>query len=236
MTRAREVTTLVLLVLFWAVASSSAWSPGQGHQARQRPAQGDKRSGKDDGKGDERKATPRPADRQAGEEKRHAPEPPPRAGYGHENERALRPYDRPVPPGHRTSAEVRAWQQRRGWQEHGGWGPHNSWKDHRARQWHAEHFTWAQRGGYRGYYIPDVRFRVMFGPTHWFRIPARPVIVEGYPRFHYGGFWFMLVDPWPEYWVETWYASDDVYIDYDDGYYLHNRRHPGVRLAITVVM
>ncbi len=45
---------------------------------------------------------------------------------------------------------------------------------------------------------------------------------------------FLLVDPWPEYWAEDWYATDDVYIDYDDGYYLYNRRYPNVRLAIAV--
>ena len=48
------------------------------------------------------------------------------------------------------------------------------------------------------------------------------------------GFWFMLVDPWPGTWAENWYADDDVYIDYDDGYYLCNRSYPGIRLAITV--
>ena len=55
----------------------------------------------------------------------------------------------------------------------------------------------------------------------------------GYPRFEYGGYSFLLVDPWPEYWSDNWYASDDVYIDYDDGYYLYNRKYPYVRLAIT---
>ena len=39
---------------------------------------------------------------------------------------------------------------------------------------------------------------------------------------------------WPEFWSDHWYANDDVYIDYNDGYYLHNRRHPGVSLAISV--
>ncbi len=33
-----------------------------------------------------------------------------------------------------------------------------------------------------------------------------------------------------------WYDSDDVYIDYDDGYYLYNRRYPQIRLAITVIL
>jgi hypothetical protein len=30
--------------------------------------------------------------------------------------------------------------------------------------------------------------------------------------------------------------TDDVYVDYDDGYYFCNRRQPGIRLAITVAM
>ncbi len=46
----------------------------------------------------------------------------------------------------------------------------------------------------------------------------------------------MLLDPWPEYWSDDWYTADDVYIDYDDGYYLYNRRDPQVRLAISVAL
>jgi len=65
---------------------------------------------------------------------------------------------------------------------------------------------------------------------------SSPVVYMGYPRFSYGGFSFMLLDPWPEYWPENWYSTDDVYIDYDDGYYLYNRRYPYVRLAVTVIM
>jgi hypothetical protein len=63
-----------------------------------------------------------------------------------------------------------------------------------------------------------------------------PTIYMGYPRFSYGGYSFMLLDPWPEYWSDNWYSSDDVYIDYDDGYYLYNRRYPDVRLTLMVVM
>jgi hypothetical protein len=44
----------------------------------------------------------------------------------------------------------------------------------------------------------------------------------------------LLVDPWPEYWSDNWYSADDLYIDYDNGYYLYNRSYPDVRLAITV--
>jgi hypothetical protein len=58
----------------------------------------------------------------------------------------------------------------------------------------------------------------------------------GYPRFYYGGSSFLLLDPWPGYWADDWYYSDDLYIDYDDGYYLYNRMYPDVRLAITVAL
>jgi len=59
----------------------------------------------------------------------------------------------------------------------------------------------------------------------------------GYPRFEYGGYSFLLVDPWPEYWSDNWYASDDVYVDYDnDCYYLYDRNYPQVRLAVTIAL
>jgi len=32
-----------------------------------------------------------------------------------------------------------------------------------------------------------------------------------------------------------WYAADDLYIDYDDGYYLFNRMHPDEAVALVVV-
>lgn len=58
----------------------------------------------------------------------------------------------------------------------------------------------------------------------------------GYPRFIYRDYSFLMVDPWPEYWSETWYEFDDVYVDYNDGYYLHNRRDPQARIAISIVL
>jgi hypothetical protein len=139
----------------------------------------------------------------------------------------------------RTQQQATAWQQQRGWVGQGGWQGNNTWQQGRARQGDREHRTWAQRGGYGGYYIPQSRFIANFGSQHWFRMRNRPTMYMGYPRFSYGGFSFLLVDPWPEYWEENWYAADDVYIDYDnydDGYYLYNRRQPSVRLAITVVL
>ncbi len=136
----------------------------------------------------------------------------------------------------RTKQQAVAWQQQRGWLQQGGWQGHSSWQQGRAQRWEHEHRTWVQRGGYGGYYIPQARFSLYFGSQHWFRMHSRPTIYMGYPRFSYSGFSFLLVDPWPEYWAENWYEADDVYIDYDDGYYLYNRRHPSVRLAITVVL
>ena len=68
------------------------------------------------------------------------------------------------------------------------------WQQHRAHSWQSEHRTWQQRGGYNGYRIPDDRFRGYFGPGHGFRIYSFPlVVVGGYPRFQYGGFWFSFL-------------------------------------------
>jgi hypothetical protein len=110
------------------------------------------------------------------------------------------------------------------------------WQQHRARNWQSEHRDWQQRGGYNGYRIPEDRYRGNFGPNHWFRIYRYPVeVYGGYPRFQYGGFWFGLMDPWPEYWSDDWYDNDDVYIVYSgDGYYLYNRRYPRDRITIIV--
>jgi hypothetical protein len=113
---------------------------------------------------------------------------------------------------------------------------HDVWQGHRAKDWKHEHHSWHERGGYHGYRIPDDRFRAHFGRAHWFRVRSAPIlVVDGSPRFQYGGFWFSMVDPWPEYWAPTWYETDDVYVDYvNDGYYMYNRRHPGVGIAINV--
>jgi hypothetical protein len=110
------------------------------------------------------------------------------------------------------------------------------WQEHRAQHWQSEHRDWQQRGGYNGYRIPQDRYTGHFGPSHAFRIYSYPVtVVGGAPRFQYGGFYFNVVDPWPEYWPNDWYQNDDVYVDYSgDGYYLHNRRYPHDRIAISV--
>jgi hypothetical protein len=103
------------------------------------------------------------------------------------------------------------------------------WQHRRASNWASEHRTWQQRGGYNGYRIPDNYFRSYYGQDHAFLVFSLPFMeVGGFPRFQYGGYWFSLVDPYPEYWGASWYQTDDVYVDYtDNGYYLYNRRYPG---------
>jgi len=110
-----------------------------------------------------------------------------------------------------------------------------AWRGDRAQNWQSEHRNWQQRGGYHGYRVPDGRFRSYYGQDHRFRIFSLPVVyVGGHRRFHYGGYWFGLVDPWPEYWSDDWYDNDDVYVDYyDGGYYLYNRSYPSDRIAIS---
>ena len=80
--------------------------------------------------------------------------------------------------------------------------------------------------------IPDDRFRANFGESHTFVI-NQPVMVGGFSRFQYGGFWFGFVNPWPV----GWYYTDNVYVDYvDGGYYLCNPYYPGARVSISVVI
>jgi len=114
----------------------------------------------------------------------------------------------------------------------------SAWQKHRSQRWDSDHRTWQQRGGYNGYRIPDDRFRGYFGQDHGFRISGLPfLVVGGYPRFQYSGYWFSLVDPWPEYWGNDWYDTDDVYVTYvDNGYYLFDRRYPNVGVAISISM
>jgi hypothetical protein len=119
-----------------------------------------------------------------------------------------------------------------------GHAQYATWDGYRARRWASEHRTWRARGGYHGYWIPENRYQVVFGPRHRFRIDNCPlVVVSGYPRFYYGGYWVTFIDPWPEYWPDYWFAEDDCYVVYDyDGYYLMNARHPSVRIAVSFTL
>lgn len=113
---------------------------------------------------------------------------------------------------------------------------HSGFLQSRASSWNTQHRTWQQRGGYNGYRVPDDRFSLYFGNSHFFRISRFPMVfVGGYPRFQYDGYWVTFVDPWPEMWAPTWYETDDVYLDYtNDGYYLYDRAYPGIGIAVTI--
>ena len=88
------------------------------------------------------------------------------------------------------------------------------------------------RSAGKGGHIPDDKFRSSFGRSHTFH-PSRPTIVNNQPTFVYGGYSFIMVDPWPVGWA----YSDDCYIDYVDGeYFLFDVLHPGVRIALFVSM
>lgn len=91
----------------------------------------------------------------------------------------------------------------------------------------------AQRSAdHRGGRIPDDRFRARFGRQHTFKV-NRTTTAQGQPGFQYGGYTFVIVDVWPAGWVYT----DDCYIDYVDGeYFLFDLLHPGVGVAIIVVL
>jgi hypothetical protein len=80
--------------------------------------------------------------------------------------------------------------------------------------------------------IPDKDFKAHFGRQHTLVI-NQPVIVQGQPRFQYSGYWFVISDPWPVGWAYT----DSCYIDYIDGeYFLFDLLHPGVQIALVVVV
>jgi hypothetical protein len=113
-----------------------------------------------------------------------------------------------------------------------------TWQQHRAQNWQSEHRSWQQRGGYNGYRIPDNYYGSYYGEGHSFLVYNQPfMVVGGYPRFQYGGYWFSMIDPYPEYWGGNWYQTDDVYVAYSgDGYYMYNRRYanrPGVAISIS---
>lgn len=94
------------------------------------------------------------------------------------------------------------------------------------------------RGGYavRGFYAPRVyrgriphdHFRARFGYAHRFFMP-RPMLVAGYPRFFYGGYWFGLNTPLPLAWTN---ASVYVAADEEGNYYLCNPADPEVQLPL----
>jgi len=103
-----------------------------------------------------------------------------------------------------------------------------------AHEQHDQNAAQARQGraAGKGGHIPDAKFRASFGRQHTFVI-SRPVIVENRPRFQSGGFWFEIIDPWPADWTYT----DGCYIEYIDGeYFLFDVLHPGLRVAVLVIL
>ena len=101
-----------------------------------------------------------------------------------------------------------------------------------GRQEPASHQEGHARPDGKSAHIPDDKFHAQFGRDHVFKV-QRPVEVEGGQGFVYGGYSFVLVDTWPPDWAYT----DDCYVDYIDGeYFLIDMFHPGVRIALMVVM
>jgi hypothetical protein len=103
-------------------------------------------------------------------------------------------FGQPAQP-QRTQQQARTWQQQKGWAQNGASQGHATFQQNRAQHWATDHRNWVQRGGYGGYHVPQDRFLVTFGSQHLFRLKTRPVIYQGYPRFGYDGFSFLMVDP-----------------------------------------
>ena len=91
----------------------------------------------------------------------------------------------------------------------------------------------AQGGDHRGGgRIPDDKFRSNFGRQHTF-VVSRPIVVGGQPQFQYGGYSFNMMGAWPA----DWSYNDQCYVDYINGeYLLFDLAHPGVSVAVVVVM
>jgi hypothetical protein len=63
------------------------------------------------------------------------------------------------------------------------------------------------------------------------------MVIGGFPRFQYNGYWLSVVDPWPQKWGNDWYDNDQVYVDNaDGGYYIYDRSYPGVGIAVSISM
>jgi hypothetical protein len=77
--------------------------------------------------------------------------------------------------------------------------------------------------------ISDEHYAASFGREHSFHVNRGDYDSR---RFAYGGYSFAFIDPWPI----DWGYSDDVYVVYaDDGYYMYDRVHPGLRISINIL-
>lgn len=148
-----------------------------------------------------------------------------------QEENRARPDDKPAHEQDKQAHEEDKQEDKHAQQEDKHADKRENQEDRSARQDERHEQRSDRREDKREGRIPDERFRANFGREHTFRI-GRPVIVEGAPRFQFGGYWFAIAQPWPA----GWGYDDDVYVDdVDDGYFLLSPVHPGVRIAINVV-
>ena len=232
----RAISTTALFLLFGTIVPSYAQQDKQGKPPEKQPQQQAKPAQQQQ---QQRAQQPQQQQQKQPQQQARPAQQPQQQQQRAQQPQQQRPQQQQVRPQQqpqRTQQQAVAWQQQRTWAPQGAWQGHTTWQQGRSQNWARDHRTWAQRGGYGGYYIPQDRFGLYFGSQHSFRIRTLPTIYMGYPRFSYGGFSFLLLDPWPGNWADNWYDADDLYIDYDDGYYLYNRRYPDVRLAIMVDM
>lgn len=77
--------------------------------------------------------------------------------------------------------------------------------------------------------IPIYRYRAHFGQEHKFHLSRA---AYGQDRhFQYGGYSFGFVDEWPT----NWLPAEDVFVtQIDGGYFLCNRRYPGVNIPLSI--
>lgn len=86
--------------------------------------------------------------------------------------------------------------------------------------------------GGRGQHIPDDQFRSHFGRGHHFHVNRTEIVNQAQPQVVYGGYTFVLQQPWPA----DWSYDDDCYIDYVDGsYYMYDLNHPGIQILVFVI-
>jgi hypothetical protein len=135
----------------------------------------------------------------------------------------------------RTTEDAKHWQDKRMWRQEGTWQGADTWANARAKDWKAQRTTWPLRGGYGGAFITQAEYEKHYTVAHDFRIGDEPKMKNGYAHFSHEGDRFVIVDPYPENWNTKWHSSDDVYLEYNQGYYLINRQHPGSPLAIMVL-
>lgn len=145
-------------------------------------------------------------------------------GRGHDNGRhegQMRHEDH-----ERREARERQEERHEAHERHEAEERHEAHERHEAREReHERHMEYVEHRR-----IAEANWHAHFGREH--RFIYRPVIVEGRPRFHYGGYWFVVARPLPPGWRYT----DEVYVDYiDGGYYMCSPVHPGVHISIDIL-